>query len=55
MKCNSCDGTGESANKGQNCFECNGSGLICDECGEAAEDSDTCESCMAEYSKAEEG
>ena len=50
MKCEACDGTGESANKGQRCFFCNGTGGKCDVCGEAVNDpgEDKCNACADE-------
>lgn len=35
MECDDCDGTGESANPGQACFICDGTGEMCDACGES--------------------
>lgn len=38
MKCSDCDGIGEIINPsdpGQPCFFCNGTGELCDHCGEA--------------------
>ena len=53
MKCESCNGSGQSSNPGQDCFFCNGSGKMCDCCGEAlsveeAEMGDICEICESE-------
>jgi len=50
MQCEDCKGTGESANKGEACFMCNGTGTVCDKCGEASEEEgmDVCMSCVAE-------
>lgn len=50
MKCDSCEGTGKSANKGQACFLCNGSGSMCDVCGEACDDrgQNVCTKCQEE-------
>ena len=43
MDCVDCKGTGKSANEGQGCFVCNGTGLMCDVCGEAI---DVCDGCL---------
>lgn len=37
MTCNDCDGSGDSAKKGQACFRCGGTGELCDACGESCE------------------
>jgi RecJ-like exonuclease len=38
MKCELCNGTGDGATKGlKGCSVCNGSGEVCDICGEATE------------------
>lgn len=34
-KCESCDGSGKGSNDEQDCFDCNGTGEMCDVCGEA--------------------
>lgn len=47
MDCPSCKGTGESSKPGLSCFECNGKGGLCNECGEACEvELGTCEECV---------
>lgn len=52
MNCESCKGTGQSANAGQPCFFCNGSGQMCDGCGEAMDGDDIdlgggkCQTCV---------
>ena len=48
MKCEACNGTGKSAKKDQSCFMCNGTGSMCDICGEAVNDAgmDLCSACM---------
>lgn len=45
MKCQACKGSGN----GGACLICDGSGQVCDICGEAAEvGADTCEDCLDE-------
>lgn len=36
MKCEACNGTGKSSENEQDCFLCDGSGELCDKCGEAS-------------------
>lgn len=50
MKCEACNGKGESANAGQACFLCDGTGAKCDVCGEAVEEAgaDVCNDCANE-------
>lgn len=50
MKCEDCDGTGESEIKGKPCFVCNGTGEMCDVCGEAVDEAgqNICDACQAE-------
>lgn len=49
MKCEDCNGTGESSKAGKPCFICDGSGELCDVCGEASEPGqNVCEECDSE-------
>lgn len=50
MKCESCDGTGDGLTLGdRRCSACNGTGNICDVCGESCETGlDICEQCLKE-------
>ncbi len=50
MNCQACDGTGDGRKFGdRNCSICNGSGSVCDVCGEAvAEGEDVCGECEGE-------
>jgi len=47
MTCPECNGTGDSGKPGLRCFFCNGSGSLCDQCGEACGEpgQDLCEQC----------
>lgn len=47
MTCEACKGTGKSAKPGMPCFMCNGSGEMCDRCGEASEEpgQNVCDEC----------
>jgi len=49
MKCESCDGKGKD-DAGKTCFACDGSGEICDICGEASEEpgANVCKECANE-------
>ena len=57
MNCQACDGTGDGRKFGdRNCSICNGSGSVCDVCGEAvAEGEDLCGECLTEGHKGHEG
>lgn len=49
MKCHNCDGLGDGGNGQDTCFICNGSGTLCDICGEPSDaDIETCYECEAE-------
>jgi len=49
MKCENCHGTGEGSTEFSACFICDGSGTLCDICGEASDaDIDTCPDCEDE-------
>lgn len=50
MKCEGCNGTGESGIKGRPCFECDGMGEKCDVCGEAVDEKgqNVCNDCQNE-------
>ena len=37
MKCPDCDGSGDGGVDHHSCFLCDGSGTLCDRCGEAAD------------------
>lgn len=52
MTCNDCEGSGDSANKGQACFHCGGTGELCDGCGESCEGG-TCNACLSEQIESE--
>ena len=55
MKCESCNGTGDGAKKNDhNCSICNGTGCLCDGCGESCEiESNICELCLEEQIRKE--
>jgi hypothetical protein len=55
MKCESCQGTGDGLKTGDgNCSECNGSGTVCDVCGDPAETGQTmCEDGLLEEAEGE--
>lgn len=49
MKCDTCDGTGTGRTEKDWCSICDGTGFLCDICGEAAEaGADTCDDCLEE-------
>lgn len=50
MKCEACNGTGDSAIKGKDCFVCDGAGEKCDGCGEAVDEvgQNICNDCQNE-------
>lgn len=52
MNCHDCEGSGESNNPGQCCFFCNGSGTLCDRCGEPCAEAveSLCDRCQEEGS-----
>jgi|GEM_PF-4375504 len=47
MKCEACGGTGDGRVKGdRNCSICNGTGWVCDVCGESVDEGlDFCDAC----------
>ena len=50
MKCEACNGLGDGAKKGdKNCSLCNGTGEVCDICGESTETAQNiCDLCQEE-------